>query len=959
MKPQLATGLHSVSTAYGDILYRAYRELSDQTSSFPHQLHSLEEHLQDLGYTAIHALNRKYFNNLKNCLNIFHQNKNVKGIDGLLLKIYGPFIWRSLKSSNPIVRTQSSIIFLTIFPLYNSSDSMNQIELDKILQKQFNLIMVLLKDQDHRVRAASCRGVCHILKEFWEVIPSQSTHQILSYLVGTLGFDSSDAQIRANVLTGLQELLRNPLTHVALRGLLPILTNLLHDFSDKVRLAFVQLLNKVKVIRGFKFYDIVTVDRICDQLNRDAKKPALCSEMTQLLLNSFYPRAEYQDEEENTAVIDYSREQIKRCLSFVHTYESAALVFYANLYKHTSVGSAIKVCVMLWNVLISQNSSADAENQNDDSMEDNENLNKSNRNKKNLKNKNDSLSRMKRGREELKKNTKKSSFLAFKPELAYEILIVMEAILKPLQKKLTEPSFQPSRALLEEHLPASIQAVYDRLKDLKLLCDAEKKIEESVTCHIAISSLLEISGVLGSMSISHKQLEEGQKNKKKGTKQLSVPTLPSEDVLSSYYEEEEGECTDESFRLAILNSVITQSDPLKIFDSPLWKIVERDFDDFEKFLKGSENFQINHFEKTLHLVYSFLDSSSSQILVEYRRQVLNCQPMYLDIQGMFQRCLDAYFTESMSGKCSNLHVVIAFMGYLWMLLSIQKDFINQSPSQSPQVDTVFRWVSKFILSSLDESGKDLIFSSILSLASDLLTLEENMYSEYVLNTINQWAIKILDTHFKGPSPLKSSLPSITRLLSVLSSPSLKVNIPSEDHLYSIQSTIQSTWCNWMDVLLRHLSLAHVQSMIISYLKFKDSKIPSRFQTLLLNRIVSFIAETVMIPTDFEWKSLLDSKSDLTEEKLSEGIQWKDSRISGSICAEIITQVASSSPSFDMILPTLLHHFVSIKHESSRVGFGIILRKLFKSSNVNELPSLIHDQLTNSRDHEMMMELLQI
>lgn len=243
MKPQLATGLHSISTAYGDILYRAYREVSDRSSTST-LLNSLEEHLQDLGHNTIHAENKKYFQNLKNCLNPFHINKNVKGIDALLLKIYGPFIWRSLKSSNPIVRTQSSIIFLTVFPLCNSSE-MNQIEIDKILQKQFDLMILLLKDSDHRVRSVTCRGVCHILKEFWEVIPSRTTHQILSYIVGTLGFDAADASVRVNVIQGLIDLLSNPLAHVALKGLLPALTNLVHDFSDRVRLSFIQLLNKV------------------------------------------------------------------------------------------------------------------------------------------------------------------------------------------------------------------------------------------------------------------------------------------------------------------------------------------------------------------------------------------------------------------------------------------------------------------------------------------------------------------------------------------------------------------------------------------------------------------------------------------------------------------------------------------------------------------------------------------
>jgi hypothetical protein len=58
MKPQLATGLQSVSTAYGDILYRAYREMNPNTSLL---LQSLEDHLQDLGYSTIHATIKNTF----------------------------------------------------------------------------------------------------------------------------------------------------------------------------------------------------------------------------------------------------------------------------------------------------------------------------------------------------------------------------------------------------------------------------------------------------------------------------------------------------------------------------------------------------------------------------------------------------------------------------------------------------------------------------------------------------------------------------------------------------------------------------------------------------------------------------------------------------------------------------------------------------------------------------------
>lgn len=92
------------------------------------------------------------------------------------------------------------MVFFDAFPLQGSDSS--AVESDAILQKQFDLLSSLLKDTDHRVRAAAASGVCHILREYWEALPPQTTRQILSYVVGTLGHDSSCATVRLAVITG-------------------------------------------------------------------------------------------------------------------------------------------------------------------------------------------------------------------------------------------------------------------------------------------------------------------------------------------------------------------------------------------------------------------------------------------------------------------------------------------------------------------------------------------------------------------------------------------------------------------------------------------------------------------------------------------------------------------------------------------------------------------------------------
>lgn len=199
--------------------------------------------MQGLFHDAIHAADPKYFKGLRVVLGSFHDAKRLKGVDSMLLKTYGPILWRSLRCANSLVRAQATLLFFDAFPLQGSNSS--AVESDAILQKQFDLLSSLLKDVDHRVRAAAASGVCHILREYWSALPAQTTKQILSYVVGTLGRDSNCATVRLAVVQGLGELLDQPLSHTVLKNLLPLAADALHDKSAAVRVAFIEILNKV------------------------------------------------------------------------------------------------------------------------------------------------------------------------------------------------------------------------------------------------------------------------------------------------------------------------------------------------------------------------------------------------------------------------------------------------------------------------------------------------------------------------------------------------------------------------------------------------------------------------------------------------------------------------------------------------------------------------------------------
>ena len=65
-----------------------------------------------------------------------------KGVSEMLLRLYSPFLWRSLKVANPDVRANACTLFLDAFPLQDPDS--NREETDKMLQKQFDAMTVSL-----------------------------------------------------------------------------------------------------------------------------------------------------------------------------------------------------------------------------------------------------------------------------------------------------------------------------------------------------------------------------------------------------------------------------------------------------------------------------------------------------------------------------------------------------------------------------------------------------------------------------------------------------------------------------------------------------------------------------------------------------------------------------------------------------------------------------------------------
>lgn len=154
--------------------------------------------------------------------------------------------------------------------------------------------------------------------------------------------DASSAAVRVSALEAVTKLLEATQSHAVLRALLPSLGNLIHDKTERVRLAAVKMLLKIKETRGIRFYHVVPVDHLTARLSEESRlhsnpRNPIAKELTALMLNSYFPQGSKVS----------GADQLKRSLSFFVTDPSAAIVFYANLVDLLDVEPVVKFIVML------------------------------------------------------------------------------------------------------------------------------------------------------------------------------------------------------------------------------------------------------------------------------------------------------------------------------------------------------------------------------------------------------------------------------------------------------------------------------------------------------------------------------------------------------------------------------------------------------------------------------------
>ncbi|XP_061177520.1 condensin-2 complex subunit G2-like isoform X5 [Saccostrea echinata] len=307
IKNHIPTAPSSWLEKFGEVYFRAWSAESNLTEKLEMDC------IQDLMNHAVHA-QKSLSPAIRKVLTYIHQQKKKNGVDAMLLNLYEPFLWRSLKVANPEVRGNAAWLLVDAFPLLDPD--FNSEEKDILLQKQFDLLLMLLEDPIPAIRSQTVLGVFRIMSLFWELMPSVTIKNIITKVIQDLAFDSTSADVRESVIKGLTNLVDNHLCHLMLKPILPQLQNHIHDTSEKVRVAMVNLMLKVKGVRTIKFWEVVPVEHLLARLEIDSA-PVVRRLMT-LLFPSFLP-------------LDKSeQEQIPRCVALIQTNPGAARVFYRN-----------------------------------------------------------------------------------------------------------------------------------------------------------------------------------------------------------------------------------------------------------------------------------------------------------------------------------------------------------------------------------------------------------------------------------------------------------------------------------------------------------------------------------------------------------------------------------------------------------------------------------------------------
>ncbi|MCI4377016.1 hypothetical protein PGIGA_G00198560 [Pangasianodon gigas] len=260
----------------------------------------------------------------------FHKQKFRQGVDEMLHRLYMPVLWKALKAVNAEVRANATLLFTEAFPVHDPSMSSDRV--DELVQKQLDTLFALLEDVSPSVRCAAVLGACSVVSRCWELLPSSILTDLLKKLLD-LASDSSSPDCRCAVFMCMSMILDNRMSHPLMEKLLPALKLSLHDTSEKVRVAFVDLLLKIKAVRAAKFWKVCSMEHLLMRLELDSV--CVSKRIVNLLFSSFLPVAQPE------AV------WCERCVSMIQMNPGAARKFYRYAYMYTAPTNIVKLMLMI------------------------------------------------------------------------------------------------------------------------------------------------------------------------------------------------------------------------------------------------------------------------------------------------------------------------------------------------------------------------------------------------------------------------------------------------------------------------------------------------------------------------------------------------------------------------------------------------------------------------------------
>ncbi|XP_013808039.2 condensin-2 complex subunit G2 [Apteryx mantelli] len=328
VKNQLHFFPRSLMAYVSEVYFRAWKKVSGEI------LEILEHNcIQDFMHHGIHLpRSSSVHSKVREMLSYFHKQSKVRqGVEEMLYRLYQPILWRALKARNSEVRSNAAFLFVDAFPVRDPN--FNAEEMDNEIQKQFEELFNLLEDPHPVVRSTGILGVSQITSKYWEMIPPTILADLLKKLIGELAYDITSADVRCSVFKCLPIILDNKLSHPLLEQLLPAAKHSLHDNSEKVRVAFVDMLLKIKATKAAKFWKICPMEHLLTRLEVDSRP--VSRRIVNLLFNSFFPINQPEDV------------WCERCVTLIQMNSAAARKFYQYAYEYTAPTNIAKLMLTI------------------------------------------------------------------------------------------------------------------------------------------------------------------------------------------------------------------------------------------------------------------------------------------------------------------------------------------------------------------------------------------------------------------------------------------------------------------------------------------------------------------------------------------------------------------------------------------------------------------------------------